>query len=147
MKLSGAAALLLLGMCCANAQQVSSSSAYVAPTQGLGTDLSANRPTLPNVGANFGITGPYASWVLVATVPAGTRRQVDIENNSGGPIAVLRDDGTAAGGAAPVNASVFGIDPGPVIGGQGGRWVTTTFSGRLQIYAPASTAQVAVMVD
>jgi hypothetical protein len=116
-----------------------------------GTDFSANAPTIPGVGLAFAATGtyvPYASYVLVATVPASvTRNNVDIENASGGPIAVVRDDGTAIAGATPTNASVFPINGGAAPGSQGGSWSSQTFKGRLQIYAPSSTANVTVMVD
>lgn len=114
----------------------------------LGLDYSANQPALPNVGANFAATGPYASYVLTATVPAQSfRNSVDIENISGARIAVIRDDGTAANGAAPANASVFALDGGSAAGAQGGAWSSQTFKGRLQIYAPSSAAIVTVMVD
>lgn len=118
-------------------------------TAWLGTDFSANKPTLPAVGAAFAASGPYASYVLVATVPVDLTRgsSIDIENNSGDQIAVVRDDGTARAGAAPVNASVFALAGGSGAGQQGGAWSSQTFKGRLQIYAPLSTAQVAVMVE
>jgi hypothetical protein len=117
-------------------------------TGSTGLDYSANKPTLPNIGANFAASGPYANYVLVATVPASpSRNSVDIENISGAQIAVVRDDGTAAGGAAPANASVFALGGGSASGNQGGAWSSQTFKGRLQIYAPSSTAIVSVMVD
>jgi hypothetical protein len=113
-----------------------------------GLDYSANKPTLPNVGANFAASGPYASYFLIATVPASaTRNSVDIENTSGAQIAIIRDDGTAAAAAAPVNASVFALAPGAGVGAQGGSWSSMTFKGRLQIYAASSAAQVAIMVE
>lgn len=112
-----------------------------------GTDFSANKPTIPNVGAAFGASGPYANYVLVATVPAGNRNNVDIENISGAQIAVVRDDGTATNGAAPANASVFALGGGASAGAQGGAWSSQTFKGRLQIYAPSAAAVVSVMVD
>ena len=113
-----------------------------------GLDYSANKPTLPNIGANFAASGTYASYVLIATVPASpSRNNVDIENISGAQIAVVRDDGTAASGAAPNNASVFALGGGSAAGAQGGAWSSQTFKGRLQIYAPSSTAIVSVMVD
>jgi hypothetical protein len=113
-----------------------------------GFDYSASRPALPNVGANFAASGPYANYVLIATVPASaTRNNVDVENTSGAQIAVVRDDGTAAAGAAPVNASVFALGGGAAAGAQGGAWSSTTFRGRLQIYAASASAQVAVFED
>lgn len=113
-----------------------------------GADFSANRPTLPNVGAAFAASGPYASYVLVATVPANANRaNIDIENTSGAQIAVIRDDGTAASAAPPANASVFALAGGAAAGQQGGSWTSATFKGRLQIYALSAAAQVAVMVE
>ncbi len=120
----------------------------VSATGSVGTDYSANKPTLPNVGANFAASGPYASYVLIATVPASaTRNNVDIENTSGAQVVIVRDDGTAASGTAPNNASVFALAGGAAVGAQGGSWSSTTFKGRLQIYAPSASAQVSVMID
>jgi hypothetical protein len=118
-------------------------------TIGTGSDYSANPPALPVIGANFGATGPYANYVLVATVPylSGENNNVDVENISGGPIVIIRDDGTALAGNPPTNASVFALGGGSAAGAQGGAWSSTTFKGRLQIYAPSSTAIVSVMVD
>ncbi|HEX7906882.1 MAG TPA: hypothetical protein VF534_02150 [Paraburkholderia sp.] len=113
-----------------------------------GLDYSANKPALPNVGAQFGNAGPYANYFLIATVPAApTRNNVNIENTSGAQIAVVRDDGTVTSGNAPTNASVFALGGGSAVGVQGGSWSSQTFKGRLQIYAPAAAAQVTVMVD
>lgn len=120
----------------------------VLPPASTGLDFSANQPTLPAVGAVFSTTGPYANYVLIATVPASpTRANVDVENISGGQIVVVRDDGTAVSGAAPNNASLFVLGGGTAAGAQGGSWSSTTFKGRLQIYAPSSSAIVAVMED
>jgi hypothetical protein len=113
-----------------------------------GQDNSANKPALPNVGAAFAAAGPYASYVLVATVPASaTRNKVEIQNISGAQIAVVRDDGTAAAASAPVNASVFALSAGASAGAAGGVWSSQTFKGRLQIYALSAAAIVTVMVD
>ncbi|MBV8474084.1 MAG: hypothetical protein JO107_14795 [Hyphomicrobiales bacterium] len=119
-----------------------------------GADYSANKPTLPNVSANFGASGVYANYVLIATVPANpSRLSIDVENTSGAQIAIVRDDGTAASGTAPNNASVFALAGGSVPGGgsavgtQGGSWSSQTFKGRVQVYAPSSSAQVVVMVE
>jgi hypothetical protein len=115
-----------------------------------GLDFSGSlKPVLPNVGAAFAASGPYASYVLIATVPASpTRNNVDIENITGAQIAIIRDDGTATNGAAPNNASIFSLGGGSGSGAQGGSWSNATFKGRLQIYAPTSTTIApAVMVD
>ena len=114
----------------------------------VGTDYSANEPTLPNVGANFGSSGLYANYALIRAVPAlSTRNNVDVENTSGAQIVVLRDDGTAASGAAPNNASIIALGGGSGVGSQGGSWTSQTFKGRLQIYAASSTAVVSIFVD
>ena len=115
-----------------------------------GHDYSAGKPTLPNVGTAFG-AGVYSGYVCVATRAASaTRANIDVENCTGAQIVVLRDDGTAATGAAPANASVFALSGGTAPGAQGGSWSSPTFKGRLQIYAPAALtggAFVTVMED
>ena len=117
-------------------------------TGSTGTDYSANKPSLPNIGANFGSSGVYASYVLIATVPANSARyNIDIENTSGAQIVVVRDDGAAASGTAPNNASVFALGGGINAGSQGGSWSSQTFKGRVQVYAASSTAQVAIFTD
>lgn len=114
-----------------------------------GADYSANTPTLPNVGSNFAASGPYASYVLLKTIPANlTRNCVYVMNTSGVQIAVVTDDGTAASGAAPVNGGVFALAGGSGTGAQGG---TTdlqfcAFKGRVQLYAASSGAQVYAQV-
>ena len=103
-----------------------------------GRDYSAGAPAIPDVGAAFG-SGVYAGYVVVATRAANpARANIDVENATGAAILVVRDDGTAAAGAAPANASVFPLASGPTPGTQGGAWSSTTFKGRLQIYAPAT---------
>lgn len=143
--LNGTAASKHMGVKNGNAADLN---ATVVSAGSTGLDYSANKPILPNVGAAFAASGPYASYVLIATVPASpTRNNVDVENISGAQIAVVRDDGTAGSGAAPANASVFALGGGSAAGAQGGSWSSQTFKGRLQIYAPSSSAIVSVMVD
>lgn len=114
----------------------------------IGGDYSANQPTPPKVGVAFGAGGPYAGYVIVATVPASASRlSIDVENNSGAQIAVMLDDGTAAAGSTPTNVTVFALAGGAGVGSQGGSWVSTVEKGRVQIYAPSSGAQVAVRVN
>ena len=110
-----------------------------------GLDFSANRPALPNVGANFGASGPYANYVLVGVAPANASRfSVDVENTSGSQIAVVLDDGTAAAGSSLNNASVVALAGGGSIGAQGGSWVSSVEKGRVQVYAPSASAQVMI---
>lgn len=111
----------------------------------VGVDASANVPTLPNVAAAFAGSGPYASYVRVATRAANpSRASISIENTSGAQIAVILDDGTAASAAPPANASVFALSGGVGAGVQGGSWSSTTEKGRIQVYAFSSSAQVMV---
>lgn len=125
-----------------------SGAGILAASGSLGADNSANKPALPNVGANFGASGVYANYLLITTVPANpSRLSIDVENTSGAQIVIVRDDGTAASGAAPVNASAFVLAGGAAAGAQGGSWTSQTFKGRVQVYAPSSSAQVAVMVE
>lgn len=143
--LNGTSAVKHVGVKNGNAADLQ---ATVVSAGSTGLDYSANKPAIPTVGSTFANSGPYASYVLVATVPAlAARNNVDIENISGAQIAVVRDDGTQTTGNAPTNASVFAIGGGIAAGAQGGSWTSTTFKGRLQIYAPLSSAIVSVMVD
>jgi hypothetical protein len=123
----------------------------------VGADASsaANRASLPDaVGATvgtstYGGTGPFAAYILVASVAASTTRaNIDIENLSGAQIVVVRDDGTAAAGNAPINASWFILAGGSGAPSQGGAWSSTTFRGRIQIWAASvPTYPPTVMVD
>lgn len=117
------------------------------PGASTGTNYDANDGTLPVIGQPFPASGPYASYVLVKTIPAGARNNVEIKNSSGGNIVIMRDDGTAASGAAPVNASLIPLSPGAAAGQQGGAWSSVTFRGRLQIFAPVSSSQITAFVD
>ncbi|MGA2491846.1 MAG: hypothetical protein ABSF67_02720 [Roseiarcus sp.] len=120
--------------------------AHVTNTPGsAGVDYSANKPTLPNVGANFGATGIYANYVLIAAVPANpSRNEIEVENTSGAQIVIILDDGTAASGAQPNNATIKAYAGGASAGAQGGSWSSQAFKGRAQVYAPSASAQVAV---
>jgi hypothetical protein len=115
----------------------------------VGSDFSANKPALPNIGVtSFTYTPDSRTYNLVATVSANTSRSnIDIENNCGDQILVLRDDGTAANSAAPVNASIFSLTGGSSPGSQGGSWSSTTFKGRIRVFAANTSAQISVMVD
>ena len=123
-------------------------SGSVAQSGSIGADYSANKPALPNVGANFAAGGPFANYVSIVTVAASASRlSIDVENDSGAQIAIILDDGAAASGAAPNNASVFALGGGAGVGVQGGSWVSLIEKGRVQVYAPASTAQVAIRTN
>jgi hypothetical protein len=129
----------------ANVIPVGTGSSITGP---IGADYSANKPTLPNVGSNFAASGPYASYFLIATVPANISRNcIDIENNSGAQIAVIVDDGTASTGSIPNNATLFSIAGGTGVGSQGGSWISNFEKGRIQVYAPQTNAQVAVRTN
>jgi hypothetical protein len=127
-----------------------SGSLVTKSAQTTGLAFSINQPTLPNIGANFAASGPFASYVLVGTVAAAARNTITIINATAGQIAIVRDDGTAAAAAAPVNASVFPLAGATTAGQMGSAWSNSTFRGRLQIYAPAAlsgNAFVSIFVD
>jgi hypothetical protein len=119
-----ALALLLLAVAAplARAQSGPCAVGYLA----CGLDFSANAPSVP-----------LSGYVLVATVPAAARSGVEVDNQSTWLIQVVRDDGF---GNQPSSIMLAGA---VVAGGQGGSWASTTFRGRVRVYAPSSTAQVA----
>ncbi|HEX7911812.1 MAG TPA: hypothetical protein VF534_27475 [Paraburkholderia sp.] len=107
-----------------------------------GIDYSANKPTIPGVGQPFsGAAAPYASYVLLTTIPANPfRANVEILNPSGVQLIAVLDDGTVTAGNPPNNASIVPLGPGSVAGAQGGGWNDQTFKGRVQVYAPATSS-------
>jgi hypothetical protein len=113
-----------------------------------GSNVSANAPTWPRIGNNFATGGLFPSWVLLTTVPANQSRcKVTVDNQSNDQILCLRDDGTAATGAAPVNPTGFTINPKASAGPEGGHFESTTFRGRLQIFGVSASQFVAVSTD
>jgi hypothetical protein len=94
-----------------------------------GADYSASPPAVP-----------IAGFVLLASLPATpTRAYVEIQNQSAGPIQIVRDDGTGTNQSSLLLAS----------GGanaQGGGWSSTTFKGRVRVYG-ASGSQVSAFQD
>ena len=110
-----------------------------------GSDYSANKPPIPLVGANFAATGPYANYVLVATLPASpTRSMAFAMNLSGADCLLVLDDGAAIAGAAPANASLLALGGGTASGKQGGSTgpEMASFKGRIQAYAPSAAALI-----
>ena len=104
-----------------------------------GVDYSANKIALPNVGANFGASGPYTNYVLIGTIPAGAKVP-RIQNLSICPVIVLQDNGTAAIGAQPVNASLWVLNPAPAPGMGGSGYSSPTDKGRDQVYTDPTCA-------
>jgi hypothetical protein len=92
-----------------------------------GQDFSANAASVPLPG-----------YVLIATVPATARAGIEVQNQSTSLIQVVRDDGFGN------QQSTIMLAPAATAGGQGASWSSTTFRGRLRIYAPSSAAQVAI---
>lgn len=114
-----------------------------------GIDASANKPLLPNVGANFGATGPFANFALIGTIPAGPKTP-RVQNLSTCSVLVVQDDGTAASGAQPVNASIWVLNPAPASGMGGSGYSSPTDKGRDQVYtapACASTNLITIHTD
>lgn len=141
-----------LALCASSAEAQTSSGGPQpsSPAGSTGTNYDANDPTFPVIGQPFAASGPYASYVLVKTIPAlATRNNVETKNSSGlYACVVMRDDGTAAAGAAPNNASLIPlVASGGAVGTQGGYWGSTTFKGRIQVYCASSAAQFTAFVD
>lgn len=91
---------------------------------GIGTDYSANKPSLPAD--------------LLATVPATpARNSVEIQNDSADPLAVVLDDGSGG------QVSIWILGPIPATGPRA-EWRSQTFKGRVQVYGASPTDQVAV---
>lgn len=85
-----------------------------------GFDFSPNQPAVPNVGANFGASGPYANYVWLKTIPIDTaRKNLEIHNNSTSAIVVVLDDGRASAGQAPTGVSMFSVAAHRVPAGRG----------------------------
>ncbi len=81
---------------------------------------------------------PIAGYVLLLTIPAnGTRNSVEVQNQSTDTVQLVRDDGAGDGQTSLMLA------PAAAVGGQGGGWSSTTFLGRLRVYAPSSGDRVA----
>jgi hypothetical protein len=115
-----------------------------------GTDASANAPVWPVIGSGFSgsAPAPFTSWFLLKTVAVNqTRSKITVDNMSDMPILCLRDDGTAATGNAPVNATGFTLSPKVSAGPEGGHFESTTFRGRLQIFGASSSQFVAISTD
>lgn len=119
-----------------------------APGGGAGRDFTANPIAIPNVGAAFANAGPYANYALVKTIPANPARAgVGVPNLSGDRIVIVRDDGTVSPGSPPSNATIIALEGGGAVGLQGGSWSSTTFRGRVQVYAPNYLAFVPCWED
>ena len=113
-------------------------------------DFSANKPTIPNVGSNFGATGPYADYVLLETVGINSSCvNLEVQNQSvSAQIVRALDDGQAEAGAAPTNASIKVLAAAAAAGGAGGYWTSQTNKRRIQIYGPQGhMLQVSVFRD
>jgi hypothetical protein len=115
------------------------------PTHPLLKNASTNAVTIPAIGAAFAASGPYASFVLLTTIPADEGRQlVQVQNLSTGLVAIVLDDGTTAVGAVPAagKATVMSLSAAASAGGAGGTY-QDKFQGRVQVYALSAAAQVA----
>jgi hypothetical protein len=102
--------------------------------------------TLPAIGANFAASGPYASYVLLGTVPADAARQdLFAENHSTSVAVLVLDDGSTAVGSVPAagKATTMALNAAAVAGGPGGIFAGK-FQGRVQVYGALSTSQVAM---
>lgn len=113
-----------------------------------GIDFSVNEPTWPNIGHNFDSgSALFPSWALIATVPADpSRLTITADNMDSVQILCIRDDGTAASGALPINSTAFIINPKVTVGPEGGHYESHTFRGRLRFFA-ATSAFLSISTD
>lgn len=119
------AALLALATPAA-AQYAPCSVGYLA----CGQDFSANAASVPLPG-----------YVLLTTVPPALRGSLEVQNQSTDPIQVVRDDGFGN------QVTSIMLAAAAATGGQGGSWSSTTFRGRIRVYAPSSSDRVAVFQE
>lgn len=84
----------------------------------VGTDFSVNPAAVPIVGLSLLLTIPVTSG----------RVYVEVQNQSAGPIQVVRDNGAGANQTSIILAS------GGLSGSQGGSWASSTFKGRVRVY-------------
>lgn len=104
---------------------------WVSRSGSLGVDHSANASTVP-----------ISGYALLITVAANTRRNfMEVQNQSTDLIQLVRDDGLNN------NITTILLSGAPSSGAQGANWTSDTFKGRLRIYAPNSTDQVACYED
>ena len=72
------------------------------PTHPLLRNSSTTNVTIPAIGANFAASGPYASYVLLGTVPAdGARMELSAQNLSTSVALLILDDGSKPVGSVP----------------------------------------------
>jgi hypothetical protein len=103
----------------------------VVKTGSLGIDFSVNPSIVPASG-----------FSLLQTVPARKFRiAITVQNQSAGPVQVVRDDG--AGG----QVTTIMLSAAAEAGGAGGVWSSETFKGRVRVYSPDALAQVSISED
>lgn len=119
-------------------------------TGSLATDFSVNSPLWPNIGSNFdGSSSLFPSWFLLQTVPANhSRLKITVDNmDPNDAVLCLFDDGTAASGGAPINATGFTLNPKVSAGPEGGHYESTTNRSRLQVFGASSSQFVAISTN
>lgn len=122
-------------------------SVYSTQTGSTGKDYSVNKPAVPMIGVDFVSSGPYANYKLVTTIQSASRNTISVQNTSGQQIVLVIDDGTAAINTMPANASLVALNGGTTIGSRGDSWDSNTFKGRIQIYAPSTSAFVTIFAN
>ena len=94
-----------------------------------------------NTGADYSANPPSLSGLALLTTipaPAAPRAKVGIYANCTAGITVVLDD--AAGALAPTIVPVAGPAAN---GGQGGSYVATAHTGRIRVYSPSASCQMA----
>ena len=85
---------------------------------------------------------PISGYSLLLTIPVtAARNYVEVQNQSTDLVQVVRDDGAGNNQVSIMLASAS------VSGGQGGGWSSSTFKGRIRVYATNATDQVAAYQD
>lgn len=111
----------------------------VPPYRQLGAQEALTAPG--NAGADYSANPPSLSGlVLLATIPAPAvpRAKLEIYANCTAGIVVVLDD--QAGASTPTIVPIAGP---AADGGQGGGYVTTAHTGRVRIYSPSASCQMA----
>jgi|GraSoiStandDraft_5_1057265.scaffolds.fasta_scaffold191185_2 hypothetical protein len=94
-----------------------------------------------NVGADYSANPPSLSGLtLLATIPAPTapRAKIEIAANCTAGITVVLDDQTGS-----LTPTIIPIAGPAANGGQGGSYTTTAHTGRVRIYSPSVSCQMA----
>jgi hypothetical protein len=93
-------------------------------------------------GTDYSVNKPSALVQLLFTIPANpNRNKVGIQSQWSAQVQILRDDGNGN------NQTFLLLESGGAANTGGGVWESTTFKGRIRVYAASLSAQVAGYED